>query len=174
MGSEDPLNSILTNIAAQISAVTGIGKVHLYMRWAISEGNFETIAVTGGRVNVWQVTRTSTEERWLTAGEVWRSHQLTIYGAYGLLDAPPGTEGQFQALVERIATRFRTRSMLTLNDTVEAIAAYHGAMAGVSTPVGAIAGIQVQRIEHRTYHNKLVHWCELGLGIQETPQRLID
>lgn len=173
MASEDVLNGIISRVVSTISQVTGIGKVHPYMRWAISDADFTHLAVTGGRVNIWQVTRTQTEERWLTTREIWRAHTLAIYGAYGLLDSE-NTEATFQALVERVAARFRRRTQLTLNETVESLAAYHGGMAGVSVPVGAIAGVQIQSVDHRTYHNQLVHWGELKLGVQEAPQIMQD
>jgi hypothetical protein len=175
MASEDRLNAIISAVATAIRGVTGIGHVHPYLRWAISDANFESLAVTGGVVNLWQVTRTDTEERWLTAGQVWRAHTIAIYGAYGLLDSE-GTERTFQALVERVATRFRSRPMWSLNldAVVESTAPYMGALASTSERLGARAGIQVQSIEHRNVSNKLVHWCQLNLGVQETPEALTD
>jgi len=175
MASETRLQMIISAVATAVRGVTGIGQVHNYLRWAISDANFETLGVSGNVVNLWQITRLNTEERWLTTGQVWRTHTIAIYGAYGLMDSD-ATERTFQALVERVANRFRSRTMwgLGIDSIVESTAPYMGALAATSELLGARGGIQVENIEHRNLHSKLVHWCQLNLGVQETPEGLAD
>ena len=175
MASEDRLQAIISAVATALRGVTGIGQVHNYLRWAIHDANFETLGVSGGTVNLWQVTRLNTEERWLTTGQVWRAHTIAIYGAYGLMDSD-ATERTFQALVERVANRFRSRTMwgLGIESIVESTAPYMGSIASTSEMLGARGGIQVQSVEHRNLNNKLVHWTEMHIGVQETPEGLAD
>lgn len=173
MAAEDTLNGILTTVANTLSAVTGIGRVHTYVRWAMTSADFEAMAVTGGVINAWQVYRKSTEERWLTTGEVWRAHLLAIEGAYGVADAQE-SERTFQGLIERAAKRFRTWPMVSLNDTVESIFPGFGPMSSSSVLLGARGGLQVENVEHREWNSKLVHWAQLQLGVQELPSRLTD
>jgi hypothetical protein len=173
MASEDRLNAIKTAIAARLSTVTGIGRIHTYLRWAVQDADFLSLAMTGGVINVWQISRLNTEERWLTTAEVWRAHTIAIYGGYGLMDSN-ATEETFQNLVERVANRFRSRSAWTLDGLVESTAPYMGELASTSPTLGARGGIQVQSVDHRMVHGKLVHWAELRLGIQELPELLTD
>lgn len=173
MASEDRLNAIKAAIATRLATVTGIGLIHTYLRWAVQDADFLKLAMTGGVINVWQISRVNTEERWLTTAEVWRSHTLAIYGGYGLLDAS-ATEETFQNLVERVANRFRSRSAWTLDGLVESTAPYMGELASTSPTIGARGGIQVQSIEHRMVHNVLVHWAELRLGVTDLPELLSD
>lgn len=163
------LAQISTQIKNLFSGVTGIGQVHEYLRWAVNDKDFQTWAVTSQHVNVWQISRLTTEERWLTTGEFCRAHLFAIYGAYGSRDSD-ASEQTFQTLVERIAGRFRTDAARTLNETVETIAPSSGDVSGQSMDAGAIGGVQVTTIEHRMLRDHLVHWCELRLGVQEFPQ----
>lgn len=173
MASEDRLNAIKSAIAARLATVTGIGRVHTYLRWAVTDADFLKVAMTGGAINIWQVTRDQTEERWLTTGEVWRAHRLAIFGGYGLMDSS-ATEHTFQDLIERVARKFRTRDAWTLGGLVESTAPYMGPEASASVLLGARGGIQVSSIEHRMVHSVLVHWAQLTIGIQDLPERLVD
>jgi hypothetical protein len=174
MASEDRLNAIIDAIATRLSAVTGIGRVHKYMRWS-TEQAFDSIALatstTPPIVNFWQVTRLSTQERWLTTREVWRAHTFGVYGAYGLLDAN-ATETTFQNLLERVAHKFRSHAAWTLDGTIESLAPYIGDMASASPLQGAIGGLQILQVAHVEKQNRLMHWADCRLGVQESPQVL--
>jgi hypothetical protein len=171
MASEDRLNTIIAQVVTRLQGVTGIGQVHNYMRWASSEQAFNELALSSGVVNFWQVTRVTTQERWLTGREVWRGHTLRITGGYGLVDATV-TERTFQNLVERVAAKFRSYDAWTLGETVESLAPYIGELASASVLQGAIGGIQVQEVGHVEKLNKLLHWAELRLGVQDKPETL--
>ena len=163
------ITGIATQIKNLISPVTGIGQVFTYLRWAGTDKDFQTFAVTGGAVNLWQITRKSSAERWLTTGEFNRAHVFHLYGAYGLKDST-GTEETFQVLVDRVCGRFRSDTARTLNDTVESLAPAFGELSAQSEAGGAEGGLQVVSIEHREFHGILVHWAECHVGVQELPQ----
>lgn len=168
--SEDKLNTIITALVTRLSAVTGMGQVHRYMRWS-TEQAFDSIAVTGGVVNFFQVSRLSTQERWLTTREVWRAHIFGVYGAYGLLDES-ATEITFQNLLERVAAKFRSHSAWTLDGVAESLAPYIGEMASASPLQGAIGGFQIIQVAHITKNNRLLHWADCRIGVQEPPDIL--
>lgn len=172
MASEDRLNVIMSAVATRLQGVTGIGQVHTYMRWASSEVAFQELSMTSGVVNFWQIARIRTQERWLTTGEVWRAHTLAIYGGYGLLDAS-ATERTFQNLVERVCAKFRSFDGWTLGGLVESTAPYIGELASANVLQGAVGGIQVEQVAHVEKMNKLLHWADLRLGVQDIPQALI-
>jgi hypothetical protein len=169
MASEDRLNTIISAVESRLSTVTGIGKIHNYVRWATREEAFNEFAFTNGAINFWQLTRVNTQERWLTGREVWRVHTIQILGIYGLLDEV-ASERTFQNLIERVAAKFRTRSAWTLDGQVESIAPYMGELSGVSVMQGAIGGIQVVSVDHRMVNQKLMHGADLRLGVQDTPE----
>ena len=159
---------LTTQIKNLMASVTGIGQIFTYLRWAGTDKDFQTFGVSAGKVNVWQISRKTTQERWLTTGEYNRVHTFAIYGAYGLKDATR-TEEDFQILIDRIAGRFRTSTARTLNYTVESLAPSFGEISAQSESGGAEGGVQVTSIEHRELHGLLVHWVELHLGVQEVP-----
>lgn len=163
------VTGIATQIKNLISSVTGIGRIHTFKRWGATDKDFETFAATGGKINVWFVSRFSTAERWLTTGEFNRAHLFHVQGVYGLKDADT-TEEAFQVIVDRAVGRFRSDSGRTLNDTVESVAPSFGEISGQSESGGAEGGLQVRGIEHREFHGVLVHWAECALGVQELPQ----
>lgn len=163
------VTGIATQIKNLISSVTGIGRVHTFKRWGATDKDFEAFAATGGRINAWFISRQSTAERWLTTGEFNRAHVFALQGVYGLKDAE-ATEETFQALVDRVAGRFRSDAGRTLNDTVESLAPSFGEIAAQSEVAGAEGGLQITAVEHRMFHDILVHWAECRLGVQELPE----
>ncbi|OPY15245.1 MAG: hypothetical protein A4E66_00164 [Syntrophus sp. PtaB.Bin001] len=110
---------IRAQIKAILEAVTGIGVVHDYKRYARSIADFRKIMTpTGGTgVNGWVVSRQKTASRQATMGpkgQIERTHIFSISGIYALDDAA-GSETTFQETIDAIFEAFKANG--TLNGT---------------------------------------------------------
>jgi len=147
----------ITGISAAVKGViqtaTGIGKVYDFMKFATKDKTFETVAVTGGTVNFWQFERSSTREQWMNKYQFKRIHTYNISGYWAVSEATDSGR-KFQALVDRVAERFRRPSNRDLSDNVESIT----------------DGFQVSSIGHTHVHGVLCHSCQGSLRVNGLPE----
>ena len=146
------LQKIQEQVKVILSAVTGVGIVHDYIRWATDRVKFMALfGHTDGagkkRVNAWMITRDKTPSEVASNTHDLRSHNFRIVGVYGHNDADE-SEVMFQQIIEDICTAFRTKYQLngTANNTEP---------------------VQVEMVEYRTFAGMLCHYCELTLQADE-------
>lgn len=156
------VTGIVESIKSVMSAVTGVGKVHSYRRYAVNEAAFKTLAATSGQMNFWQIWRASTSERWPNTYQYQRTHSIAIQGYLGSRDEHV-SEHSFQMMIERIAARFRLATNRTLGNTVLSIAAPGGA-----------GGFQIQSVEHGMPYGILAHSCRAQITVVEHPSEFAD
>jgi hypothetical protein len=130
-----------------LAAVSGIGVVHDYERYAVEASALKALFVTGGRLHGWTITRERTPSVYRTNVQTERRHRFIIRGYYALDDSA-ASEKTFQDLVEAVEAAFRTND--TLNGTAE------------------VAGpLQVERVGPVLFAGVLCHYVELSLEAQE-------
>ena len=143
------LADIRGQIVTILSAVTGIGTVHAYERWAADWTGFLTHFKTeSNKINGWTVSRRKTESDRDTMPTLNRKHRFVMRGYYGLKDSA-ATELTFQALVEGVQDAFESQYLL-------------GGTVINSGPV------QVLVIEQRMFGSVLCHYAECRLCTLET------
>lgn len=109
-----PYLNIRNALKTRIEAVSGIGKVHTYLRWSLEptgSDNFNTIfADITGMVNVWIITREKFEDDHANEdNKIIRRHHLTVYAYHGHLDTDSvKAELVFQDLLEAVEANLRT------------------------------------------------------------------
>lgn len=142
-------------IKTTLSGVTNIGKVYDYERWAIDWATFIALfktTVSGvDQIRGWEIGRRSVAEKKIVIGigasSNEKTHVFIIRGYLGLNDAAE-TEKTFNALIEAIATAFRS------DKTLGGAARDHDY-------------IQAQTIDMRIFGGVLSHYCELTLTVHE-------
>lgn len=146
-------------IKAKLAAVTGIGQVHDYERFAKTEREFQDLYkdATSGRVKGWNFYRAATAERDLDVGEVRRLHEWRITGFMGLDDLDASGK-LLDDLVELIATAFRTdRTLGGLTIDIKDMDNEFGP-----------SGVQVDGIEPVMFAGVLCHRAQLTLVTETT------
>ena len=102
-------------IVAEMNAVTDIGRVHDYQRYAVNNADMAALyhVEIGGvqRLQGWFVSRTSTEETSDALGRYVVTHTWQVRG-YRALNDEQATEKQWDDLIEALMVRFRTRETL--------------------------------------------------------------
>lgn len=131
-----------------LSAVSGVGRVHEYVRWITTEEQLKALAVDGdGKVNIWMITRAATAAETGDKTQDERTHNWKIIG-FRALEDDVGSELVFQDTVENVCTAFRSK--FRLNDT-----------AFNTEPM------QVKEVGHRMYAGVLCHYCKLTMEADE-------
>lgn len=154
------ITGILESIRTIVAGVTGVGRVYAYRRWLPQDRDFQLAAVTGNKVNIWEVIRANTEERWLNKFQFQRIHQITIRGFYSSKDAS-ASEQTFQQIVDRLQRRFHLQANRTLGNTVESLGQ------------GDRAGLQIQSTDYAQAHNALCHSLNARLLVIEKPETVL-
>jgi hypothetical protein len=147
--------NIRTQIYTILGAVTDIGKVYDYERWAADWPTFinlfKTTIGTVDQIRGWEIGRRSVKEQRITLGIASsgneKAHGFLIRGYMRVNDAE-ASEKIFNALIESIATAFRANRKL--NDTAKD----HDF-------------IQAEIIEFRLFGGVLCHYAELSLTVYE-------
>lgn len=141
-------------IKSKLLWVEGIGRVHNYVRYAVSDKGFielfRTKAVSGSsHIRGWQIRRQSVEEEALSlgGGTVQRMHTYRIYG-YLQINDDKKSELYFNELIEDVAAAFRS------DRTLGGVAQYHGYL-------------QVDVIEEREFGDVVCHYVETTLDVTE-------
>lgn len=136
-----------TGIYTILNAVTDVGKVYDYERWAKDWGTFINLFKTtiSGKAQIrgWEIKRKAAKEDATNA----KTHIYGINGYMGVDDSA-ASEKTFNAVIEAIATAFRADK--TLNK--------------------AVLGhdfIQVELIEPRMFASVLCHCAELSLVVYD-------
>jgi len=149
-------SAIRAQILVILNAVTNIGKVYDYERWAADWTTFINLfkATIGAvdQIRGWEIGRRNAPQIDHAYGVVYVPHQFVIRGFMSVNDAS-ATEKTFNALIEAIQTAFRTKD--TLNGTCE------------TTRYDGRASIQVDIIEMRSFGSILCHYAELSLFAKE-------
>lgn len=121
------INTIVNNIETLLLAVSGIGKVHSFLRYSNnSKSFFDIFKTSNDKINACQITRRSVSEETVAQGYVAKYHTMVIVAYYALNDANE-TEATFQTLLDNISTKIRENhtlsgAVVTSNDiTVEEI-----------------------------------------------------
>lgn len=150
-----PESAIRTQIYTILNAVTDVGKVYDYERWAADWSTFINLFKTTigavDQIRGWEIGRRSVKEERITLGISSsgneKNHGFLIRGYMRVNDAE-ASEKIFNALIEAIATAFRGNKKL--NDT----ARDHDF-------------IQAEIIEFRLFGGVLCHYAELNLTVYE-------
>ncbi|MFQ5915383.1 MAG: hypothetical protein ACE5JS_19615 [Nitrospinota bacterium] len=140
-------SAIRSQLKAVVETVPGIGVVHDYQRWEIEADNFQTLFVSGGRINVWMITRDASREEEFAQQQNYRRHQARIIGLYALDDSD-ATEKTFSDLLESICDTLRQKGDL------------NGAAESSGPP-------QVKRDDHARFAGTLCHYGEITLEARE-------
>lgn len=154
-----PQSLIRAQIKIILEAVTGIGRVYDYLRWATDWTTILSLFKPAGqdKINAWMITRKATGERWGTIARLEDVHSFMIIGVYSH-DDQSASEKTFQDLIDAIQAKFRDYE--DLNGTCLTTAPQSGDYSDK-------AGIQVLTVEIRMFGGVLCHYCELGLGVEE-------
>ena len=147
--------AIRTQIYAILGAVTDVGKVYDYERWAADWATFinlfKTTIAGVDQIRGWEIGRRSVKEQRITLGISSsgneKSHGFLIRG-YMRVNDSEASEKIFNALVEAIADAFRA------NRKLNATAERHDF-------------IQAEIIEFRLFGGVLCHYAELSLTVYE-------
>jgi len=151
-------SAIRTQIYTILNAVTDIGKVYDYERWAADWATFINLFKTTiddvDQIRGWEIGRTAALESGTgedaSIGQTDRSHRFLIRGYMAVNDAS-ATEKTFNSLIESIADAFRGN--LTLDDSAQD----HDF-------------IQGEVIDHRLFGGVLCHYAELSLTVHEAKE----
>ncbi len=139
--------NIRTQLKTTVEGVAGIGVVHDYQRWTVEADDFDTVFVTGGRVNAWMITRDRSTEEHEASNQDYRAHHVRIFGVYSLDDSD-ATEKTFSDLMELICDELRGDNDVSGN-------------AESSTPA------EVVRDDHTTLSGTLCHFGEITFQVRE-------
>ena len=141
-------SAIRAAIKTTLAAVTNIGKVHDYERWALDWTKFiayfKTRISNVDQIRGWEIGRKApvTEDETSV-----KKHTYSIKGYMGVEDAAE-TEKTFNTLIEAVAAAFRSDRTLA----------------------GAALGhdfIQVDVLDTRSFGGVLCHYVELSLAVYE-------
>lgn len=155
------LSGILTAAKAEMEDVAGMGKVYAYERWAARWGDFLSLfKTTGNKINGWTLSRLATPQRQVTLGEKERAHIILFRGVYGLDDSA-ATETTFQNQIEAMVETFNEDANENLGGACLTTHPDWGPMDGA-------VGLQVDKVEKRTFGTVLCHYAECRLCALET------
>ena len=148
--------SIIADIKSKLEAVTNIGVVHDYYRYAANPSTFITLfsyTPTGGSKHIrgWEITRIRAPEH--KRGAFFRHHVFKLTGYLSLKDAN-ATDKTFQALIDDICEKFRTAA--------DGATWYY-----LDGDNGDNAPCQVEIIEPRIFGEILCHYTEIILHVTE-------
>lgn len=159
-------------ISAELAAVTHVGRIHKYQRWAPDLGryieHFKWGAPDGrDQIRGWLLTRESAREDlgsfasgvpggFIPAGVNRRVHTFLLFGLMSLQD-DAASELAFQDLIEDVCGRFRTNNALRLGGAVPSLER-------ISPP-------QVDRIDLRAFGGVLCHTAEIRIQAFERVTR---
>jgi hypothetical protein len=99
------LDDIRAAIVAKLQAVTGIGNVHDYERFAVKESEFKTLYQSGDHILGWHVRRVSRVQKAEARGCPVITTTWKIRGFKSLADAD-ATEKEFDTLIDNICVAF--------------------------------------------------------------------
>lgn len=110
------LAQIRAAIVAELSAITGIGRVHDYERYAKQESEFRNLylADLGGGVSQirgWHVRRLTTSETHAVMASHEDVHEWQLRG-FMAIDDSAASEKTFDDLIEAVRARFRANNNL--------------------------------------------------------------
>lgn len=144
-----------------LNTVEGVYNIHTYLRDIPDEKEFEAAfkveTPQGPAISAWLMTRRSMPMKRpeIAANAVLDvTHNIEIQGLYGLQDQN-ATELDFQKIIDKIATQFKTK--YTLEDE-----------SGVSlTGVTRVSDLNFVEIGHGQFSNYFVHFCRLQISVEE-------
>jgi hypothetical protein len=141
------LETIIDHIKTVLEGVSGMAIVHDFSRYATTSSAVQTLYVSDGVFNAWEIDRAATPATKQTNVHTRRRHQLKLYGYLAVNDAAAsGTT--FRALVEAVEAALRD------DDTL-------GGTALVAGPVS------VDLEGHIMKAGVLCHYAELSLPAVE-------
>lgn len=134
--------------------VNSIGRVHNYVRYAVTDRGFidlfqSSVAIGSAHIRGWQIRRQSVAEEALSlgGGTVQRIHTYRIYGYLQINDSSE-SEIYFNGLIESVVAAFRD------DRTLGGAAQYH-------------EYLQVDVIEEREFGDIVCHYVEMTLDVTE-------
>lgn len=155
------LSTIVSTCKTQMQAVSGMGKVYTYERWAPEWKDFLSLfKTTANKINGWSISRAATVQRQETLGEKERAHILVFRGVYGLDDSA-NTESTFQTQIEAMVDKFNEDSNENLGGACLTTHPDWG-------PMNGLVGLQVDKVENRIFGRVLCHYGECRLCATET------
>ena len=154
--------AIRDQIVAKLTAVTGIGLVHRFQRYATKQSDFKALYESGGKVLGWFVRRVSVAER---EDASTYNREVTRWRIEGVmsLDDDAETEIAFDALIDAARDAFRADQ--TLGGTVE------------TTVVDGQSGLQLEDSGPAMFAGVLCHHARLSLatvGSVEIGEEVLD
>lgn len=153
------LASIVSQIKTILETVSNVGNVHAYQRLVKDTPAFNTAfqhAATAS-YRFWEIHRISSQEAYLVGGSTGvttRTHVIQLDGFMGVDDSA-NSESTFQTLVESVCDVFRGNT--TLN---------HLAASATASLLEA-ALVQVARVDHVKFGDRLLHHAEVQLTVRE-------
>jgi hypothetical protein len=144
------LDDIIQATATILGAVSGIGKVYSYRRWAADEASFKSLFVTAGTILAWTITREATDTDDFEEGSH-DFHAIVMRGWMGVKDSAD-TERTFQNLVEDVRTAFQTNRTLIVESVVNAEFSDR---------------VKVRKVDYVKYGEYLCHYAELELKVTD-------
>ena len=147
------LATVRAAIVAKLTAISGIGRVHNYERFATTNSAFAELYASAGKILGWHVRRVSDETRFLSFGlrEVATNWEILGYASLSDADA---TEIALDTLVESI------RAAFLADDTLG------GAVVTITTPNAA--GVQLADSGPVMFAGVLCHSVRLTLRTVST------
>lgn len=147
------LDDIRAAIVAELNAITDIGIVHDYERYAAREGDFRTLylydlGAGGQQIRGWYVRRLSTVQTREVMGSHEDIHRWLIRGFMAIDDAT-ASEKTFDTLIEAIRERFRANNNLG------------GLIASVYSPDGK--GVELEESQPVLFGGVLCHSARFRL-----------
>lgn len=103
---------IRTALETKLNGVSGIGAVHDYQRHIEDEEALRSIAVSGGKINAFFISRERAGEEEEAQQQNFRTHLAVIRGVMALDDSA-GTEKTFSDLLEAICDALRSDNDLS-------------------------------------------------------------
>jgi hypothetical protein len=148
----------LSEIKTVLSAVSGIGTVHDYIRFARRWSTILDQFKKSDRINATMISRTASASRQVTLGETERAHVFAVSSVYGLADAS-ATEKTFQNLIDAQYAAFQAYE-LTWN------------LSGITShpdwgPMSGAVGLQIDAIDIRLFGETLCHYAACRVCVVE-------
>lgn len=142
--------TVRAKLKTELEAVTGIGVVHDYIRYANNwTAYIDKFKTSSDKINAWWIEWDSAEtNRTNVTNVLERIHSFKIFGIYGLKDSA-GTQKVFDTLVESILTAL-SPSDETFDNTVQ-----------LAEPA------QLNDNTIRAHSEVTVHMCEIEISMRE-------
>ena len=140
---------ILTELKAQLDAVTGIGETYDYFRLVHDEQTIHSTFVNSGILNVWIIQRSVIPGTSQTIDRTYRNHIFDLYGYYAVDDSN-SSEKTFQQFCDVVMNKF---------DEIENI--------DLVTGVYIIQPSQLISFEHAMFCNVLCHRAIIRIATEE-------